>query len=135
MQNATPEPIKTTIEVTVDAGWIEFLRFPDIFQPSYCGYWMYGMEYDPALGWLVHEHYEVETLNRVAQREEYPGIVEAWRTGKELPPKWYRLDRAAAVRAWAEGVKSTGEGWYEDGDARAYDSVIQMALLGEHRYG
>lgn len=35
----------------------------------------------------------------------------------------------------AEGVKRRGVHWYEEGDGNDYDIALQMALLGEVRYG
>jgi hypothetical protein len=34
-----------------------------------------------------------------------------------------------------EGVKRWGESWYVDGDGPRYDVAVQLALLGEERYG
>ena len=60
----------------------------------------------------------------------------AFKSGKPLPENYYRLDEAAAVRAYVEGCKRWGADWFESkGDATTYDVVIQLALLGEIRYG
>lgn len=128
--------VTVTIDVTVDPEWIDYItQNPDIFMRDYCGYWMYGMERDKELGWLAHEHDETRTTTQVARSPEYNQIVADWRAGKPLPESWYRLDKAACVKAWAEGVKIYGVDWYENGDANTYDCAIQMALLGELRYG
>jgi hypothetical protein len=130
------DKIKVEIEVEVDPDWIEFVTiYPDIFMTSYCGYWMYGMEQDDELGWLVHEHDEQHSVRQVAKSPEYPAIVKAWREGGKLPDNWFRLNKEAAIKAWAEGVKKYGTDWYENGDAISYDVVLQLALLGEIRYG
>ena len=49
------------------------------------------------------------------------------RAGEPLPKRWFRLDRAAALRAWEEGVKRWGAAWYEDVDANREDVVVQLA--------
>lgn len=114
--------------------WLKFiLDFDDIFMTNYCGYWMRGMEWDKKLGWLVFEHGgEVR-----APKETNNDVMELWRSGKPLPKRWHRLDRAAVVRAYAEGVLLKGANWYEaaDTDATTYDVVIQRALFGEEKYG
>lgn len=129
---------KITVEITceVDNDWIEFLtRYSDIFMTGYCGYWMYGMERDDALGWLCFEHDEELSVRDVAALPAYDEVVALWRSGATLPAKWYRLDKAACVKAYAEGVKRYGTDWYENGDATTYDVVVQMALLNEVVYG
>lgn len=132
------EKITVTISVEVSDDWIEFCtKYSDIFMRMYCGYWMYGMEHDDALGWLCFEHDERKTLAEVSEIPEYNDIVSAWRAGKELPAKWYRLDRATASKAWGEGVKRYGTNWYDspNTDATTYDVVIQLALLSDVKYG
>lgn len=122
-----------TITSTVDPAWIDFCtKTTDIFMRSYCGYWLRGVEHDPALGCLVWEDDGRHAQENEPQRKK---ALAAWRKGKPLPEGWYRLNREAAMRAWAVGVKWRGEKWYEDGDANAYDYVLQVTLLGEERYG
>jgi hypothetical protein len=130
-----PDPTVHTFSVTVeiDPFWVEYLtQNVDIFGQQYVGYWLRGVERDPDLGWLVWEDDERHEWgfepNRMAARN-------AWREGQPLPEGWYRLDRAAAVRAWEEGVKRWGVGWYAEVDAPREDLVVQLALLGEVRYG
>lgn len=119
------------LQVTVNPEWTDYVtQEVDIFLTTYCGYWMRGMENDPALGWLVFEHGEEMSPNKTP-----PKVMAAWREGGPLPEKWYRIDKAAAEKAWLEGVKRSGQDWYENGDAVAYDCALQMALLGEIRYG
>lgn len=134
----TPEPVKHTFTLTVDVDptWIEYItQNNDIFGRSYyAGYWARGAAHDPVLGWLVAE---------TDERERYPGhtetarVVLLWRAGVDLPPRWHRLDRAAALRMWEEGVKRYGVGWYESDqhDGSMEDVLLQLTLLGEERYG
>ncbi len=60
----------------------------------------------------------------------------AWLTGLKLPPKWFRLDRALALRAQAEAVKLYGIDYRHKMDLPFYDTIIQLALFdGEEKYG
>lgn len=59
----------------------------------------------------------------------------AFESNDKLPEGWYYLDEGMAIRAYIEGCKRWGAAWFEDGDGTSYDVVIQLALLGEIRYG
>ena len=140
MNTATerPEPLKHTFSITVeiDPRWVDYItNGSDIFsRPHYAGYWACGVANAPALGWLVAECDENE---RFPSEYEDERVEALWRAGKDLPPRWYRLDRAAALRMWEEGVKRYGVGWYGDPkhDGGMEDGLLQLALLGEVRYG
>ena len=126
------EKTTVTIESTVDPLWIEFCtRDRDVFGASCCGSFLFGIDQDDGLGWLVFEHEENCAIDKVPNERK---AVAAWRAGKPLPKGYHRLDVGVAVKAWAEGVKWRGEKWYENGDAIAYQYAIQMALFGEERY-
>jgi hypothetical protein len=131
---ATEEPpVKVTaaFEVEVEQIWIDYLtKYPDIFGPA-CGYWLRGIEHDEH-GWLAWEDDEKHFRGREPDRE---AAIQAWKEGRQLPPYWFRIDRDAAIRAWIEGVKRWGKDWYNDVDAEREDVVVQLALLGEIRYG
>lgn len=128
------EPINHTFSVTVavDPDWISYLtQYNDIFGHGYAGYWLRGVERDDN-GWLCWEDDEQHACG------EEPNLVEAleaWRSDMPLPKGWFRLDHAMALRAWEEGVKRWGVDWYEDTDADREDTVLQLAMLGEIRYG
>jgi len=129
-----PEPFKHTFSLTVavDGFWVEYLtRWPDIFGRQYAGTWLRGVERDRT-GWLCWEDDERHRRGEEPDREE---ALRAWRDNLPLPKGWYRLDRAAALRAWEDGVKRWGVDWYEETDANREDVVVQLALLGEIRYG
>lgn len=130
---------QVSFEVEVEPDWIDLCtKHNDLFMTSYCGYWMRGMEQDDKLGWLCYEFDYSSTATSIRDMEdspEYQSIVEAWRNGEKLPDHWYRLDEAAAIKAWVEGVKKFGTDWYEEADSTYYDIVIQMALLGSVVYG
>lgn len=122
-----------TLTVDIDPDWVEYLTvYPYIFAQTSAGYWLHGAALDEKLGWLVYEErfdgYRTTTADLEA-------IALKWRAGEPLPPRWYRLDRAAALRAWEEGVKRWGINWYDDVDGTREDVVVQLALLGEIRYG
>ena len=131
-----PQPLKHTFTLTVDVDpqWIEYImQEPDIFgRPYYAGYWAFGVARDRELGWLVYEHDEDRPTAGKCERMEA-----LWRAGEPLPARWYRLDRAAALRMWEEGVKRYGVGWYDDDghDGAREDELLQLTLLGEVRYG
>ena len=131
-----PEPLKHTFTLTVAIHpfWVEYLTGPwaDIFGRQYAGYWLRGIAHHPERGWLCWEDDERHRQSEEPLRAE---AMAAWRTGEPLPAGWYRLDRAAALRAWEVGVKRWGVGWYAQVDAQAEDIVLQEALLGEVRYG
>jgi hypothetical protein len=131
-----PEPLKHTFTITieVDSFWVEYLTGygSDIFGRQYAGYWLRGVDRHPEREWLCWEDDEQHRKGEEPHRVE---ALRAWALGEKLPDGWYRLDRAAALRAWEEGVKRWGTSWYEHTDANREDVVVQLALLGEIRYG
>jgi hypothetical protein len=130
-----PAPLQHTFTLTVavDPFWVEYLtQNVDIFNRKYAGYWAYGAVLDPELGWLVCDTVAADEVPSDADCD----LAEArWRAGEPLPAHWYRLGRSAALRAWEEGVKRWGVDWYDHTDAEREDVVVQLALLGEVRYG
>lgn len=134
-----PVPVKSTmitIEVEVDEQWIEFAVYNnDLLRTNYCGYWLFGVEFDDNLGWLCY----VDGSGGAPTNAEAKVAIKAWKSGEEFPEnsrgKFYILDRKAAIEAFKHGVIWRGAEWYENGDANTYDHVIQMALLGEIVYG
>ena len=133
-----PAPIRHTFTMTVevDPQWVDYLtQHSTIFgRPYYAGYWARGAEHDPELGWLVWEDDEQHGRGREPERE---AALRAWRAGEPLPARWYRLDRATALRMWEEGTKQWGIGWYDspEHDGAREDELLQLTLLGEVRYG
>ncbi len=130
-----PEPLKHTFTLTVevDSFWVQYLTgHTDIFGQQYVGYWLRGVDRHPERGWICWESDDQHRHGDEPNREE---AVRSWALGQPLPKGWYRLDRAAALRAWEEGVKRWGVDWYENTDAAREDVVIQLSLLGEVRYG
>lgn len=125
----------------VPGEWIDFLtKYSDIFRTDHSGYWMYGVSIDngdgctPEGGWLAYEHGD-----DARPTEEEEGMVEnAHQDGEPLPERWFLIDKAFAIKAYVEGAKKWGLDWYDerkDNDATTYDWVVQMAALGEARYG
>lgn len=59
-------------------------------------------------------------------------VIEALGVG--LPRGWYHLDPALAFR---KGCERYGAAWFDDPrtDATRYDVAVQLATLGEVRYG
>jgi hypothetical protein len=140
MNTATerPEPLKHTFTITVDVDprWVDYItQHNDIFgRTYYAGYWARGVDNDPVYGWLVAECDEDE---RWPGEDEEERVKALWRAGSDLPPRWYVLDRGAALRMWEEGVKRFGVEWYggHHHDGACEDVLLQLALLGEVRYG
>jgi hypothetical protein len=143
MENIMTNKITVTIEVEVDQDWIDYCtQENDLFMTDHCGYWMAGMEHDEVLGWLCYEHdypggFQGDhnpSPRHMKRSPEYAAIVQAWKDGKPLPDRFYRLNRDASIRAYKFGIEKDGTGWYENGDALTYDYAVQMALLGHYTY-
>lgn len=139
---AQDETIQASVDVTIPGDWFDFLvNHNDIFFTSYAGYWMRGIEYDEELGWLVYEQGDDALPSDKLQQE----AIGAWKDptsrstisspGEGLPDHFFRIDAETARAAFIVGVKKWGLNWYEEADANSYDVVIQLALLGEIRYG
>lgn len=134
-----PDPIKhtMTIEVAIDPTFIECLvEYNEVFRRDHSGYWAYGLQVNG--GWLVYEmagealptDKEIAAAERAYVAHQLEGA-----SALSLPDKWRMLDRAVAIRAWEEGVKRWGVAWYQHTDGNREDVVVQLALLGEIRYG
>ena len=131
--NESEVEIDVSVSSKVAPDWILFVcAWDDGFGREYYGYWCYGVERDPKLGWLVYVSEDAEGWPPTADDE---AAIAAWRVGEPLSEGWYRFDVGLAKAAWAEGVKRWGCDWYEDGDAERYDVVVQVAALGKIVYG
>lgn len=134
-----PKQVTFTLTVDIPDTWFEFVGSSDLFFHSYCGYWMHGCAFDPALGWLA-----CEIGDRGLPSDEDEAAAHAmWQKSEtgmgpidELPDGWIRIDREVARRAYVEGVKQYGLGWYDAPrtDANTYDRLIQMVVFGKQRY-
>jgi hypothetical protein len=128
--------VTVTLQTEVVFGWIEFVTggpegFVDVFLGGHCGYWLEGINHEPALGWLA---YEFGATDRNATQSEKEEATKAWLVGAKLPEHFHALNLETAKKSWAEGVKRDGLEWYNDGDGCTYDAAMQMALLGELVY-
>jgi len=124
------ETVTITVETTVDPEWVDLCtKYNDLFIHGYCGYWMRGYARTDKLGWLVRESDDDDPEKAPAE------VLKAWRAGEPLPQGWHRLDIDMARKAWVEGFKRDGQSWFENGDANTYDNAVQLAMLGEVRYG
>ena len=133
-----PEPQRHTFSITVDIDprWVDYVtqHYDHLRAQYYAGYWARAVVHDPALGWLVAEMDEVGSLPRQVRDRPHGGALAG--LAIDLPPRWYRLDRTAALRMWEEGVKRCGVDWYDDRARRRLEDVLlQLTLLGEVRYG
>lgn len=104
-----------------------------IFQRPHCaGYWLYGVEFSPNVGWLGYEFDESTFDNR--DDEQHAVAIAAWKQARELPEHYFRLDFECAKKAFNIGVRKWGQGWYEDMDLPRLDIVLQYTLFWEERY-
>lgn len=116
--------------VTVPGDWIDMITYySDFFRTDHCGYWAMSVRLLDGTR-LVYEHAD----DRPSQKK-IDAAANAHRNGRSLPERWFLFDNAFAIKAYLEGIKLYGAGFYEDGDASDYDNAIQMAALGEVRYG
>lgn len=144
--------VSVTLDIDVDDGWIEFCtKETDLFLNYHIGYWGHGVrptgrknawlvwegEEDPRLADLLAKG-EISFLNQLSDKAcklLHKTAQDAVKNGTPLPQYYHLLDAAAAGKAWAEGVKKYGLDWYENADSNVYDCVVQLALLGEIKYG
>lgn len=143
--------------VPMDPDWLSVCTEPsgcEVFGLDYCGYWMHGRDRSATRGWLcwehddIHDPHEPQTdvtgaviyVDSFKLLKPLPGEAEAraaWEAGLPMPEggRWHRLDKVMAERAHGVGVAAKGVDWFENGDATVYDAVLQIATLGEIRYG
>lgn len=135
MPNHNRESTQVTVPITVEVDnfWIEYCtEYNDLFYTNRCGYWLRGIDRHSKRGWLCFE-----SGGEIAPGKE-PFLKEAkraWRKGESLPPGFFLLNKETAIKAWVEASKYYGVNWYDDVDAGREDVAIQLALLGEVRYG
>lgn len=140
--------VEHTEKLTVPGDWLAMCTlWSDVFSTDYIGYWARGVKQNNDLGWLVWEFEEDERFNAAnlgGEKEDrmyHMEAIRAWKAGKPLPPHYHALNREAAVKGYLAMVslpRENGQGgldWYENGDATTYDVAIQLALLGELKYG
>lgn len=146
--------VKVVVEAMVPGDWIAMCTlWNDLFGNGYIGYWARGIRRDDTKGWLVWEYEDDDRLSDFLDEKEcrfieqlgeaeddlHAEAYKAWEENKPLPPRYHRLDREAAVRAFALMVSSGREGggveWYENGDANSYDVAVQLSLFSEIKYG
>ncbi len=129
MKDAIKTQVSFEIEVPQE-DWIDYLtKHNDIFMSSYCGYWLHGVSHRDDK-WLVVEDDERSPERDAAEHKRFAA-------GMVPSPPYMVIDKDMAIKAYTEGVKKWGLDWMdsEHGDANGYDVVIQLALLGEVRYG
>ncbi len=134
-----PKTVTLRVDVLVPAkellDWTQFLtKYSDIFRTDHIGYWAFG-ERVPG-GWLAYE--QPSDDGRRPTDTMIAAVKGFYRNNSRdlpLPKPWFLIDRAFAERAFIEGIKRGGASWYEHGDANDYDCAVQMAALGEIRYG
>jgi hypothetical protein len=110
----------------------EDLLSRDTFSTNFSGFWLRGVESNLHLGWLCWEDDEQFAHGDEPSRK---AAVHAWHAGDPLPEGWYRLNEAMALKTWNEGRKKYGVDFYEYMDSNSQDTALQLAMLGEERYG
>ena len=118
--------ITLTIDEKKMQGWIHDVALNvDIFR--YCR-WLRHLDGGNGLflAWNVWED-----SGKIPSKRSLSG----WRKGKQIPPHVYVINEDVATRAYIEGVKRWGVDWYEHSDGNSYDTIMQVALLGDELYG
>lgn len=135
--------VRVEVEVEVPRDWLDWAGggegWADLYQRTHCGYFLARVELAEdkrsTLAWEDRE----DSSNHGADAEEdemapHADAIAAFHAGNPLPKNYHRIDEELMVKAFAEGVKLYGIGFYEKGDANTYDTAIQMALFGEQKY-
>ncbi len=119
------------------AEWFDFCRHVDLFGTNYAGYWAYGVSVvgaDTTRHWLVF----VGETEGERPGETETAIVETLHRNRDaMPSTWHVWGPTQWAAAYRYGERLWGERWYDhhDTDATRYDTIMQLALLGEVRYG
>ncbi len=140
MPDTKKETVKLQVELNVDKeaydSFVDFLtQWPDIFSTDYVGYWVRGYRTRDKAGtkvWLMHEF---EECDQEASPEEVKFAIDQYKGGGGMPPNWYVLDANTAHKVVAAGVSRYGGNFCDNYDAESLDVAMQMAFLGEIRYG
>lgn len=137
MEHEEPKiKVKVELELEVSHYWLEeIVDAGDIFMNAYCGYWLSYVDHSSELGTLAYEHNDEVNAYDIPSLPGYSAAHKAWLEGKELPTRWFALNKNLAIKAWVEGVKKGGTGWYHHGGSTTYDCALQRALFGEVKYG
>lgn len=145
--SSTDVEIEVSIKVPVPReDWIDFLtKHNDIFGSGYIGYWGHGIKVPS--GWIVWEFDNdprklpekaefIEQVSPAGWKKHHKEAFDAYKGRRDMPEHYHLLDEAVALKAFKIGVEKWGIDWFETrGDGDTYDLVLQLALLGEHRYG
>jgi hypothetical protein len=140
-------PLTITFTVTIpDEEVNEFVELicggedhaGDLLLRGFSGYWLCGIaRYTrPDLrGWLVWDQCADEAEQQ-STRDMDEGAADLLRGGCSLPPRYYFVDRATAIKILEAGVKRHGSDFYNGTcDYVGIDEVVQTVLLGEVTYG
>jgi hypothetical protein len=105
----------------------------DCAMQSCTGYWAYWAYFDEGV-WLI---VDVETYGKRVTPEYAEMLRGMHGRGEPLPSHVHLFDRDKAGEAFRQGIARWGVEWWGDRnhDATRDDLVIQLAVLGEERYG
>lgn len=125
-------------------AFTEYVLSGAIFAQAVCGYWLHSIHRvdtypDSDEGempvvrwsWLVYE----AGGDVGPTREAIIDAKNAWSMDKPLPAHVMVLDAGVCERAWDRMVLREGLDWSLNSDSNSFDIAIQLALLGEIRYG
>ena len=144
-QTTEPIIVKIEVELHLKQDDIDFLlKYNDIFQHGYIGYWAYGVGFDG--GWIVvEEETFYEEYGEAALEKATKKAIEFYKEHGSLDQfpfgEVHVLDRKAAEKIWAKTaeraslVEVDNHREIDDYDADMLDWAIQNVLLGELRYG
>lgn len=136
---AATTTVKCAFDLEVpNEGWIDYLtQYHDIFGVTYyAGYWLRSVEWNTMRGHLCFEYEDKYEDGKEPNRAK---AIKVWKTSPNalLPRGWHRLDAAMAIKAYVEAVKMWGVDWMagDHNDGAGYEFAVQMAMLGEVKYG
>lgn len=124
--------MKHTLEFEVPPSWVRQVMSGELFSRAYCGYWADVIDDDHSgkRGLLVFEHNDENT-----PPDHHTPALRAFADWMGIPPGYYHVNSETAIDAYRHGVARWGLEWMKDADAFRYDIVMQLAILGELKYG
>ena len=113
--------------------YLDMLNETDMFHRSWSGYWMYGVENIPDLGWLARDA-EVRT----SDEQDFDAIqeVKLVHGGELLDEPYWLISKDVWLKSLKIGLSRWGKNFVNGQcDCGDYDVALQTALFGEVVYG
>ena len=142
-----PDPVTVTVAVTVPPDEVDDFaelltgnddHCGDLLLRGFSGWWLIGVEHlklpDGSWAWLVRDELDDDVGSAGDDAATATAIAQA---GDDLPDGYFLVNRATAVEVLRLGVERYGSPDFYDGtaDYGDIDNAVQLALLGEVRYG